>query len=188
MDLDGSFVSWVQELVELEAFEASERTYKLDLSEEFQRSLRDGLDTAKVLSWLKDNNVVRWQTTSSLEKCDDSEALAVQVLRLVGDGNRDQRITSFAEWTRQSIGVAAGEQTTLTSAMLMGTDPVAYPPYKTQAVSTAMRLGGRKASTGPPAERYEQFLQFCDDVVTKLGETSVPIDRLDVQGACWVID
>ncbi|MXZ86928.1 MAG: hypothetical protein F4Z02_14900 [Acidimicrobiia bacterium] len=184
-----TFVEWVETLIAAEGFDEGERDYKLELSLRFKEVLSDQLSSEAVLAWLTDspNNIVGWRTTRALADVAGNE-LAAQTSHLFGEGDLEDRIDRFGKWLNGVIGVAEGEQATVASALLMGFDATQFPPYKTNAIRTAMRLAGRDASTGLPSIRYKAFLDFCDEIVANLAPRAHrEVDRLDVQGACWIV-
>ncbi len=184
-----AFVEWVNTLTAAEGFSEGERDYKLELSRQFNEMASAGLSSDGVVAWLKgsSNNIVSWRTTSTLSDI-AGEAVAEETGRLTGEGDLGDRLDRFGEWLHETTGAAAGEQTTVASALLMGLDATNYPPYKTGVIRKAMKLAGREARTGPPSDRYRDFLDFCDTVAAELAQDDEHhVDRLDVQGACWIM-
>ena len=184
-----TFVEWVETLIAAEGFDEGERDYKLELSRQFNDVLSGRMSSRAVLVWLRDsnNNIVGWRTTRKLAKV-DSDRLVEQTSLLLSQGDLVERIDRFGQWLHETIGAAAGEQTTVASTLLMGLDATQFPPYKTNAIRTAMKLAGRDASSGLPSIRYKAFLDFCDEIVANLAPRSHrEVDRLDVQGACWIV-
>lgn len=187
-DFDG-FVDWVNAITIADGFEQAERTYKLELAEEFGRLRDDGFASDRILDWLRieSNNIVGWRTKDAIAK-GPTELLGAEVEALVGEGDLGARLDRFASWLEREFDARPGEQISVASNLLMGSDPIQFPPYKTRAIARSLQLTGRTAPRGPVSTRYQDFLGFCDEVANavEVGH-SRSIDRLDVQGACWVI-
>jgi len=183
-----TFLHWLDIASASPEFHTEERVYKLELSDRFKQTVVGSQDPRAVLDWLrqKPNNLVGWRLIDKLAKSSALADLPAMVDALLAEGDVGQRVTEFGTWLRSTAGGTPGEQATLASVLLMGADPVVYPPYKPEAVRRSMLLAGRRASTGAASARYLDFLSFCDELVQASAPTRT-IDRLDAQGFCWIV-
>ena len=182
-------MDWASQIIDSDVFAERERNYKLELGERFRQHVQGGLSHNQIVEWLRDqsNNVASWRDVAAVADADPS-AVEQATRDLVSEGDIHSRVAQFASTLGELTDLGPGPTTTVASAFLMGSNPTEFPPYKTRAMRTAMRLAGEEPSAGAPADRYVEFLGFCDSLIEDLsGAVGRPVDRLDVQGACWVI-
>lgn len=183
------FITWVALLITADDFVVRERNHKLKATERFDQLLTTGLTGDDIVRWLKSGTggLVNWRTAGTVSEAPRDE-IETEFKRLIGPGELNERLDAFGKWLRATTGAAEGEQTAVASAVLMGLNATEYPPHRTMTIGRALELAGRPKPSGPPSQRYGDFLEFCDEVVETIkAEGLGNPDRLDVQGACWII-
>jgi hypothetical protein len=81
-----------------------------------------------------------------------------------------------------------GNATALGSVLLMARDSAQYPPYRPTPVEKARMLAGQAATGTSPAERYDDLLTMCDEVLDRAADHGLELqDRLDAQGLIWAV-
>jgi 5-methylcytosine-specific restriction protein B len=116
-----------------------------------------------------------------------------RVVEVLWTGDVDlQRIDEFTEQLRPynpdqfSVGGIVG----FASILLLGRDPLVYPPYRARAVKKFLKLVGweDRGANGDPARRYELLLEALDEMTTLAPEFGIRLrDRLDAQGLMWSV-
>ncbi|WP_458107201.1 AAA family ATPase [Arthrobacter sp. R3-55] len=116
-----------------------------------------------------------------------------KVVALLWEGDVDaRRIDDFTVALRPhnqeqfSVGGIIG----FASLLLMGRDPLRFPPYRAQAAKKFLKLVGwdSKGASGEPARRYELLLEALDEIIRLAPEHGIPLrDRLDAQGLMWTV-
>ncbi|MEI2276691.1 AAA family ATPase [Paenarthrobacter ilicis] len=116
-----------------------------------------------------------------------------KVVALLWEGDVDvHRIDDFTAALRPhnqeqfSVGGIIG----FASLLLMGRDPLRFPPYRAQAAKKFLKLVGwdDKGANGEPARRYELLLEALDEIVRLSPEHGILLrDRLDAQGLMWTV-
>jgi hypothetical protein len=81
-----------------------------------------------------------------------------------------------------------GNATALGSVLLMARDSAQYPPYRPTPVEKARALTAQPSSGTAPAERYDDLLSMCDEVLDRAADHGLELqDRLDAQGLIWAV-
>lgn len=116
-----------------------------------------------------------------------------KVVSLMWEGDVDaHRIDDFTAALRPhnqeqfSVGGIIG----FASLLLMGRDPLRFPPYRAQAAKKFLKLVGwdSKGANGEPARRYELLLEALDEIIRLAPEHGIALrDRLDAQGLMWTV-
>ncbi|MFF1384681.1 McrB family protein [Arthrobacter sp. NPDC058288] len=76
------------------------------------------------------------------------------------------------------------------SILLLGRDPLVYPPYRARAVKKFLKLVGweDRGANGTPSERYQLLLDALDEMLRLAPEHGIRLrDRLDAQGLLWTV-
>ncbi|GGJ17940.1 McrB family protein [Paenarthrobacter histidinolovorans] len=116
-----------------------------------------------------------------------------KVVALLWEGDVDaRRISDFTAALRPhnqeqfSVGGIVG----FASLLLMGRDPLRFPPYRAQAAKKFLKLVGwdNRGANGEPARRYELLLEALDEIIRLAPEYGISLrDRLDAQGLMWTV-
>lgn len=194
------FIGWVKRFVEWEAFDKTERDYKLSLAEAIQ-SARDALlegspDWNQLLQEAvksKDNNLTPWQATDDLVKwiSTDPEG-AGEALEIAWDVERDplDRLKGFFERFPKEFVSTPFRRRAIGTLMLFGSDPENLPVYRSQALQQAYQLTQypRLAPQAQAIPTYQHSLKFYDHLIEEAEKRGVSLrDRLDAQSVVWCI-
>lgn len=179
-------------------FQDYEVNYKLRLAHELRRA-KSALQEGKT-GWQgllakglksKDNNIIRWTLTQEfLEFCNQYPKRASLALGGLWDDSistADRFRGFYAELSKAGIS-QSGAQLSLTSVLMLASDPLTLPPVKTQVLAKAMvRIGLAPISANsPPIERHAMFMLLLDALIGFSQRTRKPLrHRLEAQGAVW---
>lgn len=194
-----AFVRWARRFREMEDFDREERDYKLTLAEALKdvraavSARADGWPgTLKAAFESSLNNLTDFRTHSTfiqwVETSPDDAGVALDALWAATDPTA--AIDAFFERVPHEILGTVGAQLNIASFLLMAVDARSFPPAKIMAFRTAWSLADWQEE--PPdfttGRVYGRVLALCDELVLASRSWSQPMrDRLDVQGAVWVI-
>lgn len=193
------FVEWAERLWNWAGFEAEERKYKLVVAERLAQARNallggssDWIDLLKKAMG-KPNNLITWRLGFDFTKwCQEEPEAAASALRVLWDTDLQpsyqERVRRFAELAPQRAH--SGQRAIISSILLMGVDPTAYPVYRPVYYSKGYALTGY----GPipegadVAKIYEHALGFLDQILSEAQARGLPLrDRLDAQGVLWAV-
>lgn len=202
------------------SFDATERDYKEELVGVFEQSVaslirhfEDGagkgqVDLGKAITRLftkplknmgnKPQNLVAWQIVDLLTKFDDAANIQwAQLVRGLTDGNTDlsKRVDSFVEGLKSLFSgkkvAFPSLSRSVTSFLLMLSDPKQHAVIKTQAFNRALKFFGQKPMPEEPltGDEYLRIQEFLFDIENRLAAKGLsPRDLIDVQSFIWVGD
>jgi hypothetical protein len=202
-----------------EALDADERGYKLELVTAFQQEIRPRLqplpkDEASLtqigadlialftrkLSHGAPQNLVGWRYVGPIQKltASDRGRFAIRVVDLLnGEESIAERVDRFVPTLRALLADSAPDSgwsamsRSVTSFLLMLSDPGQHVIIKTQEFNRALKAYGRaalpnRALTGEDYLNVQSFLFALRDRMTDAG--LMPRDLIDVQTLIWVGD
>lgn len=195
-----AFLEWLQRFRDLPEFDAWERTYKLKVAEKV-RSARE-LILADDHAWYdalrdavtdKENNLTLWRNHATFLTWAGSDRNdAAQALKTLwaGDHPVQPRLQAFLDQVPGTVLGPLGERLNISSFLLMGEDPHAYPPVKIGVLRKAWDL--TRWGSGPDQatehEVYDRFLVFLEELVLGSRSWDDPLrDPLDAQSAMWAL-
>lgn len=187
------FVSWARRFYEWDGFEATEREYKLELSDALQEvasRVRGGQEWIDRLGSALQVNLVTWRDRSNfLEWCQEDPDRAADLLLELWDGEASlvDRIDRFEGEVVESLGLV---RVRFTSVLLVALGAERHPPYAQTAFEDAFRLTGHPPPNddASPGERYRHAIAFLDRFIEQAAERDLELrDRLDGQGLVWCI-
>lgn len=196
LDQWSELVKWATRLHETPGFDADERDYKFKAVGRVPAAVnalkfdQDWLPDLKASIQNSNNNLTNWQVNPvflgwATEHPSDAAA-ALRSLWL-SDAPAEDRLQAFAAQLRDVVKTP-GNRTSLGSYLLMGTKPTDLPIYKPNPFKRVLALVGRTSSTGTERERYEEAIQFCDELITEADARGLTLrDRLDAQSVIWTI-
>lgn len=190
----GLFRSW-------DDFDVTERDYKL-------RPARALVDVRQAVLNDKDwrlplerafkssgQNLVHWRVYDGFLKWVRSAPDSVEAMKLLwadGPVSVSDRIEEFLGIVPATPDVVSGRggRLSLAAFLLMGIDPLQFPPYRVWAFESGFRLlkysfPDYSASAG---EAYEHSLEFLDRIIAHCSSCGVILrDRLDAQSMVWCL-
>jgi hypothetical protein len=192
-----AFVFFSRRFREWSGFDDDERNYKLEAADAV-RALRDAVlrDDVGWQGVLKtalsgpQNNLLPWQAVDDFRRwCAQNEALARDALKRFWTDTSDvaARCTAFL---REIPSVAfRGQPAPFLSVLLMGEDPLSFPPFRPTPFAKAFELTGFQGpGSTDPVERYLHALQFLNELRSQAESRGVELrDRLDAQSVTWAI-
>lgn len=190
----GLFRSW-------DDFDGVERDYKLKPAQalaEVRKLTLSGEDWRPLLGQVfksSGQNLVHWRVYDKFMKWAGSESDSTGALeRLWADGQESvaERVDEFLSMVpATSEGVSgSGGRTSLAAFLLMGLDPLRFPPYRVRAFEACFRLLKYPAPdySASAGETYEHALTFLDRILAHSSPSGVPLrDRLDAQCMVWCL-
>ncbi len=167
------FLKWAQRLYVHESFDAEERDYKLETAEQLRRvreALLAGGDEwlALLRDSLKQTNLLHWRASSAfVEWCESNrEAAAAAVGALWrGDDISEAQVNAFA--SAVEAATRPGGRTSIASVLLMGIDPLRFPPFRPSVVSAARKL--LELGAGEPDDLVESHVNRPNELAARLG-------------------
>jgi len=189
-------VKWAGRLVGSPEFDASERTYKLTLGQSLNEA-RDNLAAGdewfsplKAAIKSSDNNLTNWRSHDGLVSwLDTSRAEATTALRALfaESGSAATRVQAFADTIRPLVKTP-GDRINIASVLLLALDAEQYPVYRPNPFNKVMSLVVREPKAESEGKRYEEAIDFCDELIDEAKERGVALrDRLDAQSVIWSI-
>lgn len=189
------FVGWIRKSISWEGFAQSERDYKIRIAAAIDqargallRSEGNWVDLIRAAFRHPENNLTTWMVHDRfLEWCSESPDEVARALTALW-GNRSpahERLRQFLELVPDTVLDSRGEQLQIATILLMAENPREQPLVKVSPFKAAFRLSGEP---GPPKDAdaeayYRHVIKFID----KVKEAAAARDRLDVQGAVWVL-
>ena len=191
------FIYWSSRFYELDAFEAGERTYKLEIVKRLtaaKEGLLSGGDWFPLLkrAFASPNNLTPWQVHDAFLKwCQEDMDRAAKLLHRVWDAEADplERLADFFSHFPRDAVSGLGSRTTLGSFLMLAIDPYTYPPYRVAAMHAAYRLAKFEAGDEhDEISMYRAALAFFDRLRERGGERGLQLrDRLDAQLVIWCV-
>ncbi len=195
----GQFVHWAQRFYDVEALEKEERAYKFDCAKRLRDAIgavrEDRDDWPKTMRWAfgGKNNITNHHSHGPfLDWCSDETETALAALLSLFAEERplSERIRAFSRAFPREVLSGRGVRLNLISFMLMGFDPVEYPPYQYTPYNKVIGLVGFQRPGPANAEEvvYTWALQFLDEFIDQAASRGLELrDRLDAQSMVWVL-
>lgn len=193
-----AFLEWARCFREHPSFESEERTYKIEVAEQFAPA-REAL-AAHREEWLellakalnhRQNNLTDWRSRATfLDWAKAERETAEQAVRRIWELGTDpvQSLAGFLESVPRSAVEAPGARVALGSVLLMAIDPLSLPPYRPTPLRKAFALTGFGTPEREESERYRQALAFFDELRRRAGLAGLELrDRLDAQAVTWSV-
>jgi hypothetical protein len=192
------FLHWVERFVSEPSFDADERDYKVKAVEPLREAISrlDGgwYDALRRGFQNQNNNIVDWRASQSfLSWADENRSSAAEALKLLWSDDASQgaeRIDAFNEFIPLEVLSRPGVFCNLAAYLLGAKDPRRWPNFKVTALNLAYELARfpgipRRSS---PGRHYGHALSFFDAMIHEARARGITLrDRLDAQGAMWVI-
>ena len=163
---------------------ADAREAVLTGSEEWVESVRSGISA---------NFVHYTQAVRLREWMDDTPDDALKALGAIwtrDDVSVTERIHSFSSLFPRSVMSGVGTRVNVISALLMGLDPLLYPPFRVGVFNDAYDITGygRPDQDADEARIYKHALGFLDRFIEEASERGVQLrHRLDAQSLVWAL-
>jgi MoxR-like ATPase len=166
------FLKWAQRLYVHGSFDAEERDDKLATAEQL-RGVRNALLTggdewlALLGDALKQTNLLHWRASSAfVEWCESNHGAAVAAIEELWrrDDVSEAEVNSFA--LAVEAATRPGGRTSIASVLLMGVDPLRFPPYRPTVVTAARKL----LELGP-----REFDNLSDSVLRRPNELAAAL-------------
>lgn len=190
-------MGWAAKVAIAHDLSATERAYKVDLARRLE-TVRSGLlsgdkDWAVQLrEALTYGNLLdpffRVAFFEGLEQ--HTEEIHQALRRFWRDEADPQLLTALQVELKPALpqGITPGNATALGAVLMMERDSAQFPPYRPTPVDKARALTEQPASGTSPAERYDDLLTICDEVLDRSADFGIELaDRLDAQGLIWAV-
>ena len=185
-------------LADRATFENEEINYKLEISKRV-RALSEALEKEEdFVSLLKrafsaPNNLTSWRSHNLfIEWANNHQNEARKAMLDLMDHRKhsvENRVNRFLSVVPADKPSGFGSRLSITSFLLMGSNPKNHPMYRTTDYATVERLLGWEVPEGiTPGEAYRRHRSFVNVFLDRLRKAKLDIrDYLDVQSLIWIL-